>query len=573
MVVLLGTAFLAAGLGGSRRPAPRYYPNRWVFVFLALDNDWDTEQVRTIAHTASAHDLNGMVLTCGLDSLDRQDAAYFRRLDEVRRMAADNSLEIIPTLFSAGYGGAVLARNPNLAEGLPVRDALFVVSAGQARLQPDPPVAIVNGGFELYSGNSFFGFEFHDRPGEVSFVDTSVYHGGRASIRFENFGRFEFGHGRVMQEVQVHPWRCYRVSVWVKTEALTPAGAFNFMALDAASRGLSFVTPDVQATAGWRRIHFGFNSRDNTSVRIYAGVWEGISGRFWLDDLEIEEVGLTNVLRRPGTPVTVRSEAGGAVYEEGRDFSYISDPLLNFQFDHDGPSIRIPYGSRIRDGERLRVSWYHGQSIYRGQVSLCMSEPELYATWEDQARRVHETLAPRRYLLSMDEIRMGGTCQACKQRGMTMAQILGDCITRQVNILRSLNPSAEVLVWSDMLDPNHNAVPDYYLVDGDYTGSWEYVPRDLGIMCWNFDTRRESLAHFSGLGFRTYAGAYYDADTLDNPAAWLDALDRTPGASGIMYTSWENKYALLGAFGDLVSGHWRRPPAGSPREPWPARRK
>jgi hypothetical protein len=33
----------------------------------------------------------------------------------------------------------------------------------------------------------------------------------------------------------------------------------------------------------------------------------------------------------------------------------------------------------------------------------------------------------------------------------------------------------------------------------------------------------------------------------------MESLDRTPGADGIMYTTWENKFKLLPAFGDLVS--------------------
>jgi hypothetical protein len=148
---------------------------------------------------------------------------------------------------------------------------------------------------------------------------------------------------------------------------------------------------------------------------------------------------------------------------------------------------------------------------------------------------------------------MGGSCEACKRRQMSMAQILGDSVTRQVNLLREAMPEIEVLTWSDMLDPNHNARNNYYLVEGDYTGSWEHVPRDLVVMCWYYAQRRASLKHFSELGFRTMAGAYYDAETLDNPRGWLAALDETGGAIGIMYTTWENKYRLLPDFGDLVS--------------------
>jgi hypothetical protein len=154
----------------------------------------------------------------------------------------------------------------------------------------------------------------------------------------------------------------------------------------------------------------------------------------------------------------------------------------------------------------------------------------------------------------MDEIRAGGACRACKERGLTMAQILGDCVTRQVEIIRSVNPDAEILIWSDMFDPNHNARAGYYLVDGDFTESWNYIPQDLTIVCWYYDKRAESLGFFSSLGFRTMAGAYYDGDTLENPLGWLDVLDDTAGASGIMYTTWRNKYELLAPFGELVSG-------------------
>ena len=124
--------------------------------------------------------------------------------------------------------------------------------------------------------------------------------------------------------------------------------------------------------------------------------------------------------------------------------------------------------------------------------------------------------------------------------------------TRQFEIVRGVNSQAEVFVWSDMLDPNHNAHGNYYLVEGDYAGSWKYVPKDLRIVCWYYQKRNESLKHFSGLGFKTLAGAYYDGDTLENPKGWLEALDRTPGAVGILYTTWQNKYRLLGPFGDLL---------------------
>jgi len=528
-------------------------PHRWVFVSRSFRSDGDVVDIKKIVNTAAESGLNGMVLSAGLDRLDRQSQEYFTRLERVRSICKRGNIEIIPNIFSVGYGGAILGHNKNLAAGIFVKDALYVVDNGTARFVQDSPAAVTNGGFEEYEGNRMLAYRFHDRPGEVSFVDDKIYSSGRTSLRFENFGGYEHGHARVMQEIEVKPQRCYRVSCMVRTKALEPERSFRVQVLTLDGRSLAPWDAGVPSSTDWRKVEMGFNSLDYDKVRIYLGVWGGVSGRFWVDDLKIEEVGLLNVLRRPGTPVTVRPEGTGLVYEENRDFAAIEDPHLNFRFDHNSPAIEIPPGSRIGNGQRLRVSYYHGMGINRGQVSVCMSEPEVYEIWQRQARLLHERLAPKKYLLSMDEIRAGGVCRACKKRGLTMAQILGDCVTRQVGIIRGVNPDAEVLIWSDMFDPNHNAHDNYYLVDGDFTGSWNYIPEDLTIVCWYYDKRVESLGFFSSLGFRTLAGAYYDGDTLDNPIGWLEVLDRTPGATGIMYTTWRNKYELLGPFGELVS--------------------
>ncbi len=527
--------------------------HRWVYVSRSLQRDGDIVDLKSIVKTAAESGLNGMVLAAGLDRLDRQSQGYFARLEQVRSICKQGNIEIIQIIFSVGYGGSVLGHNKNLAAGMFVRDALYVVENGRANLVTDSPAIIKNAGFEKYDGNRLMGYRFHDRPGEVSFEDRKVYRSGRSSLRFENFGRYEHGHARVMQEVEVQPQRCYRLTCLVRTESLEPEGSFRVTVLAPDGRSLAPWDPQMPSTTDWREVVMGFNSLNYDKVRIYLGAWGGVSGRFWVDDLNIEEVGLLNVLRRPGTPVRVRGEQTGIVYRENRDFAAIADPELDFRFDHSPAAIEMLGGGKIRNGERLRVSYYHGMAINRGQVSVCMSEPEVYEIWERQIRLLHERLAPKKYLLSMDEIRAGGACQACKKRGLTMAQILGDCVTRQVEIIRSVNPDAEILIWSDMFDPNHNAHGDYYLVDGDFTESWNYIPQDLTIVCWYYDKRAESLGFFSSLGFRTLAGAYYDADTLDNPRGWLDVLEDTPGAGGIMYTTWRNKYELLAPFGDLVS--------------------
>ena len=92
----------------------------------------------------------------------------------MKEICAEHGVEIISKIFSAGYGGAVLAHNSNLAAGLPVKDALYVVKGGQATLAPDPPVEIVNGGFEEFTGGRATGFVRPEKWEEIIFQDSEV---------------------------------------------------------------------------------------------------------------------------------------------------------------------------------------------------------------------------------------------------------------------------------------------------------------------------------------------------------------------------------------------------------------
>ena len=551
----VGSRILAALVvlfAASAARAAERYPDRFVWVFgWGLGRDADVPEVTRVLETAADHGLTGAVASFGLDTLSLKDDAYFQRLRKVRAVCDQRHLELIPSIFSVGYGGEALAHDRNLAEGLLVEGAPMVVQGGEARLEPDASVRIENGGFEESSGNRVRGYAFHDQPGEVSFVDTEVFRSGGASLRFERFAANPHGHGRVMQEVKVRPRRSYRVRIWVKTEGLEPAGSFRLQVLagDRALAPREFEVPST--TPDFRRSSLIFNSLDRDSVRLYAGVWGARSGRFWLDDWSIEEVGPTNVLRRPGTPVTVRSEDGATLYAEGADYAPLVDPHLRpWDSEHEAPPLKVLPGGRIREGQRLRVSWYHALAIHSSQVTVCMAEPKLYQIYDREAAALAERVHPRRVLLSMDEIRMGGTCAAC--RGRNMAELLGECVAKEVAILRRHMPGVEVYIWSDMFDPNHNAHANYYLVEGDFTGSWKHVPRDIVMAVWGGAPREASLKFFAEEGFRTLVACYYDAPNLDEVKGWLEIARRTQGVRGFMYTPWRKSYALLGAFGDLL---------------------
>lgn len=544
---------LLALIGWGTTAFAQGYRDRWVWIFgWGLNRDEDVAQITAVLEEAAKHGYNGAVLSANLDALCKQPPEYFRRLQQVRQTCERLKLEIIPSIFSVGYGGGTLWHDRNLAEGMPVKDALFVVQGNEARHVPDPPVSIVNGGFEDYEGNRMKAFGFHDEPGVVSFPDTQVAHSGKASLRFENFRAQSAGNARVMQEVRVRPYRCYRMSVWVKTEGLRPRSNLRLLVL-AGDRDLAPRSFDVPETSDWRKLTITFNSLSNEKVLVYVGVWGGQSGKFWVDDWTLEEVGPMNVLRRPGTPVIVKSEDGSVTYEEGKDYAPLVDPDFSFWYvDRPAPPLKLLSGSRIRDGQRLRVSWYHPMVIYESQVTVCMAEPALYDIYEHEAKLLWEHLKFQKVILSMDEVRMGGTCAACQ--GKDMAKLLGECVTKQAQILRRINPKVQVYVWSDMFDPNHNAHGNYYLVQGDFTGSWKYIPKDTVIAVWGGAPRAESLNFFAREGFRTLIACYYDAPNLDEVKGWHELAQKTKGVTGFMYTTWERKYELVGEFGKLLWG-------------------
>mgnify|MGYP001576783086 CR=1 FL=1 len=527
------------------------YPDRFVWVFgWGLGKDSDVAEISRLLDTAAQHGLNGAMVSFGLDTLCQKTPDYWRRLDEVKQAGERNKIELIPAVFSVGYGGSALAHDRNLAEGVPVEDAVFAVTGREARLVPDEAARLANGGFEEFTENKFKSFNFHDQPGEISFADTRVKHGGQASLRLENFTANQHGHGRVMQEVRVRPHRAYRISLWVKTEALQPASACQVSVL-AKDRSLAPRTFKLPSTGDWQKLVMIFNSLGFDSVRLYAGLWGGQSGQVWLDDWTLEEVGPLNTLRRPGTPVTVRSDDGATTYAEDRDYAPLTDPDYSpSRVDRATPPLKLLPGGGIKDGQRLRVSWYHPMVVRDSQITFCMAEPALYDIFEHEAKLLAERLRPRRVMLNMDEIRLGGTCRAC--RGRNMGELLGECITRQTQAIRRHIPNAEILIWSDMLDPNHNAHGDYYLVDGDYAGSWQHIPKDLTIAVWGGRPREKSLRFFAGEGFRTLVACYYDADDLNEVKNWLDLASRTRNVRGFMYTPWLKKYTLLPAFGDLL---------------------
>ena len=99
--------------------------------------------------------------------LDRMPDHYFKNVARVQaRRPTRPSIEIIPAVFPIGYSDGLLAHDPNLAEGLPVKDAPFVVKGGEAVLVPRAGRQLVNGGLEETKGDTLRRLRLPGRSGQ-----------------------------------------------------------------------------------------------------------------------------------------------------------------------------------------------------------------------------------------------------------------------------------------------------------------------------------------------------------------------------------------------------------------------
>ena len=564
IITLLQTTAAKISYAATERSARdgNFPRDKWVYLINDLSSPEKLNEAISIASNAKDHGLNGIVLAGHLDTISRWPAHRLKNLRVFKAKCDELNIEIIPQIFSAGYGGSVLSYNPNLAAGIPFNDIPFIFDTKGAEVNFGRTNLIINSGFEDFGVDSKpLYYDFVENLNRTIFVDNRIRHSGRSSIRMASFHSNEHGHSRMYQEFNLRQQTEYEVSVWVKTENLNPENSLRIIAYKPDMSGphiSSYYDKLPKSTQDWTKYTFQFLSGDEKSTKLYFGTWGAKSGKVWIDDLKVVTTSSAkDVLNRPGAPLTVKSKDGKIVYEEGRDYERISG-LTSLKAHKQSLDLKLTSVSRIKDGDTVLISGYSAAKYRKSngsdQVGVCMSEPELYELWESQIEQLYPILKMKKTFLAMDEIRAGGTCELCKSRNITMGKILGDSVTKQMKMLRKFNKDMDIYVWADMFDPNVNARDKYFLTGSTYVGSWDHVPKDLIMVCWVYRARKKSLKFFSQEGFRTMGSPYYDRLTLIDTVEWFDDLKSTKGSIGIMYTTWKNDYRFLEKFGDYVNG-------------------
>lgn len=513
---------------------------RWFYYPTNLQVDANVAALEKVFHRAGkagyTHALLADSKSAKLSDLGDMTRVYFANIEKVKRIAAANRVEIVPAVFPVGYSEAILWHDPNLAEGLPVRDALLIVQGGVARPAADPAVQLRGGDMADLSRWDWKDPDVVTQPGGAAVSSPA-------------------GNARLVQKVKVAPYRQYHISVQVKTAKFTGTPEVKVLG-KVPNATLNWAHLGVKPTQDWTTHHAVFNSLENAEVTVYLGVWGGAKGDLWWREARIEESPLVNLIRREGAPLVVQRE-GAAALQEGVDYEPLTDPGMgrvpwkgSFDVYHEPP---ILHTRGLPDETRLRLSCFHAITVYDNQVMICPSEPRTLELLRDQARRVHAAWGAKAYFMSHDEIRVLNWDDACRRRGLEPGAILAENVRACASILREVNPGGRILVWSDMFDPHHNARGDYYLVRGDLSGSWEGLNPDVIVALWHYDKRAQSAAFFAQRGHPLLIAGYYDGP-VEQIKRWTAAVKQTPGArlTGVMYTTWRRNYDDLERFSAAV---------------------
>lgn len=538
--VILTFACLASfATSPSRAPGADAPPPRelWLYQQTNLQVDANVDKLRDVwtraAKAGYTHVLLADSKMAKLGDLGGAERTYRKNAERAKQIAAELKLALVPALFHVGYSNSMLWHDPSLAEGLPVRDALFVVGpGGEAKLTPDPKPEL----------------------GKVGFKDKNVaIDGGVATVTPDgNVARFNY------KLAALPPYRAYHVSVKVKTDDYRGKPEVKAIAAGKPGRVLQWENLGAKRTQDWTEHHVVFNTLDSAGgVTLYFGDWSAkTGGTLQWKDWAIEEAGLVNVLRRPGTPLVVKGEDGVA-YAEGKDFEAVADPHLGNEpwkgqyqpwHKHGPPALR----TKLKEGTRLRVSWYHPAVIYDGQVSACVAEqPRMNDLLADEARRVREMFPAAGYMMSHDEYRTLGWCGACDKSGKSPGQLIAENARYCAGLLKP----ATAYVWNDMFDPHHNAVGEpYYLVKGSWAGAWDGLDKDVVVVNWNYGKRDASLKFFADRGHRQVIAGFYES--LDRTPKWLESASKVKGVVGVMYTTWVQDFTKIEAFAEQCRA-WR----------------
>lgn len=172
---------------------------RWVYVSANFLLPAEVNRVEQLMKECRPPGYTHLLITdskfCRLKELDKR---YFQNIARIAATAKQLDLKLVPAVFPVGYSNSLLSQNVNMAEGLPVRNALFQIHGKEATLVADPVVSLP---------------AVTERK-QWNFIDQTLQIEGDSLRATEPQGE----NCRIMKLVQTSPFRHYHVSIRIRTE-------------------------------------------------------------------------------------------------------------------------------------------------------------------------------------------------------------------------------------------------------------------------------------------------------------------------------------------------------------------
>ena len=223
----------------------------------------------------------------------------------------------------------------------------------------------------------------------------------------------------------------------------------------------------------------------------------------------------------------------GTAYEEERDFKRVVDPLLNpWQAWHEAPLIKLTATTRIKDGARLRVSYYHPIIVYEDRVTSCLSEPRIFEDWRQEVKQADQLFHPAAYLMSHDELRVMNQCALCQSKHMTPGELLAWNVKQAAQIIRDLRPGRGNLGLERHVRPAAQCGGALLRRKWSADRFLEGPGQGIGIVNWHGGLKGKNCKFFADLGLKQILSGYYDSDEDGAAIAeWLHNTESVPGIS------------------------------------------
>jgi hypothetical protein len=266
-----------------------------------------------------------------------------------------------------------------------------------------------------------------------------------------------------------------------------------------------------------------------------------------------------NVIRTEHTDILITDEHGKG-YEEGTDYNVIPGDINPYQSPGKPFAIERLASGKIPDGGAVFASYDYAplRAKSRYDLSFCPSEPATYEWLRELVESAVRELKPHYVMIGRDEPMRMSTDSRCLASGKTYAELFAWDVQRMVQFAMAVDPTVEVLMWADAVNPYRNA----FSHTNNPTGpAIDLLPRQVILMPWfygNFErlTMANSVEFFHRHGFRTIGGA---SRHVINPRHWAEVAweyrGQELGMQGLLLTPWENPQGDYSLFANYAWTH------------------